>query len=215
LSRAAPYRVPLDHLLRLWFHRQGLTRPLGRKLTRAAFVQHLERTGGLQLDSVNVVDRAHYLTLWSRFGAYDRQRVDRWVYDARVAYEYWSHEASVLPASRLPLSRRGMKLFAPRGSWWKERMPAPAAFRKVLGRLRAEGPLQSADFKDSRNNGAWWGWKEDKQALEIMWHRGQVAVSRRMHFRRIYDLAERVYGEGPMATTSEYEDGWLLTGLSG
>ncbi len=215
MSRAAPYKVPLDHVLRLWFHRQGLTRPLGRKLTRAAFVQHLERAGGLQLDSVNVLDRAHYLTLWSRFGAYDKGRVDRWIHEARVAYEYWGHEACVLPLSRLPLSRRGMKLFSPRGSWWRKRTPSPAAFRKVLGRLRAEGPLQSADFKESKNIGDWWGWKEDKQALEMMWHRGQVAVSRRVHFRRIYDLAERVYPEGPTATTAEYEDGWLLAGLSG
>ncbi len=214
-SKEAPYEIPLDHVLRLWFFRQGLTRPRKRKLTRAAFVQHLERAGGLQLDSVNVVDRAHYLTLWSRFGVHDRATVDRWIYDQRVAFEYWGHEACVLPNSRLPLSRRGMRRFSPQGSWWQKRTPSPAAFRKVLGRLRAEGPLQSADFKDSKNVGDWWGWKEDKQALEMLWHRGKVAVSRRVHFRRVYDLAERVYPEGPAARLADYEDGWLLTGLSG
>ena len=215
MSKAISYSITLDHALRLWFHRQGLTRPGKRTLTRAAFVQHLERAGGLQLDSVNVVDRAHYLTLWSRFGAYDRAKVDRWVHGQRVAFEYWGHEACVLPRSRLPLSRRGMRSFSPQGSWWQKRTPTPAAFRKVLGRLRAEGPLESADFSDSKNIGDWWGWKEDKQALEMLWHRGKVAVSSRRHFRRIYDLAERVYPEGPMATMAQYEDGWLMAGLSG
>ena len=61
----------------LWFHRQGLATPRGGKLTRKSFLDHLERTGGLQLDSVNVVDRAHYVTLWSRFGAYRRALPDR------------------------------------------------------------------------------------------------------------------------------------------
>ena len=207
-------RISRDQTLRLWFLRQGLSQPRRRKLTRAAFVEHLERTGGLQLDSVNVLERAHYLTLWSRFGVFDRAAVDRWVYQQRVAYEYWGHEACVLPASRLPLSRRGMRRFS-QGSWWQKRVPSPAAFRKVLGRLRAEGPLQSADFSDSQTIGDWWGWKEDKQVLELLWHRGRVAVSHRQHFRRYYDLAERVYPQGPAASLAEYEDGWLLVGLAG
>ena len=99
-----PPTVSLDDVVTLWFHRQGLTAPRsGPPLTRATFVDHLERTGALQLDSINVLDRAHYLTLWSRFGSYDRRRVDRWVYRDRVAYEYWGHEASILPISHLPL----------------------------------------------------------------------------------------------------------------
>ena len=66
-------------MVRLWLHRQGLTQSRGSTaLSKRAFVAHLERTGALQLDSVNVLDRAHYLTLWSRFGPYDRRRVDRW-----------------------------------------------------------------------------------------------------------------------------------------
>ncbi|MHC4779384.1 MAG: winged helix-turn-helix domain-containing protein [Planctomycetota bacterium] len=210
------YRVSLDQVLNLWFLQQGLVEPRRGKLTRKAFVSHLERTGGLQLDTVNAVDRAHYLTLWSRFGPYDRKKVDRWVYGDRVAYEHWGHEASILPASRLPLSKRGMRRFKPRGDWWAGRAPSTASIRRVMKRLREEGPLESADFeRDPKGSGPWWGWKEDKASLEILWHGGRVATHGRRHFRRLYDIAQRVYPEGPVGSSAQYEDGWLLTGLSG
>lgn len=210
------HRVSLDHVLRLWLARQGLTEPRSRPLTREAFVAHLEDTGGLQLDSINVLQRAHYLTLWSRFGAYDPTLPDRWTYGDRVAYEHWGHAACVLPASRLPLSRRAMKRFAPTEKWWLERTPSAASCRRVLRRLREEGPLESADFgKDAEGAGPWWGWKEDKEALERYWHRGVVAIADRRSFRRVYDLAERVYPEGPAAHPSLFEDSWLTTGLRG
>ena len=78
--------VPLEQVVRLWLHQQGLSEPRGSApFDRAALVDHLERTGALQLDSVNAVERAHYLTLWSRFGPYTRGHVDRWVYRERAA----------------------------------------------------------------------------------------------------------------------------------
>jgi len=177
-------------------------------------VDHLEGTGGLQLDSINVLARAHYLTLWSRFGAYDPTLPDDWTYRDRVAYEHWGHAACVLPASRLPLSRRTMRRFDPKGTWWKDRTPSSAACRRVLQRLRDEGPLESADFKAAPGAGQpWWGWKEDKEVLERYWRKGVVAIADRRSFRRVYDLAERVYPEGPVATPTQYDDSWLTTGL--
>lgn len=214
--RRTAYRLDLDTLRRLWFHRQGLATPRGGKLTSKAFIEHLERTGGLQQDSVNVLERAHYLTLWSRFGEYDRALPDRWTYRDRIAYEYWGHEACVLPASRLPLSLRGMRRFAPSGKWWNERKPSVASIRRVLRRLREEGALESADFERTGDpTGPWWDWKEDKRSLENLWFRGKVAVAERRHFRRVYDLAERVYDHARPASAIEYEDTWLATGLSG
>ena len=191
----------------------------------AAFVDHLQRTGALQLDSVNVVDRAHYLTLWSRFGSYDRSKVDRWVYEDRLAYEYWGHEASILPISHLPLGRRRMRRFPPASwsgrAWWAEYATSTASMRRVLRRLRAEGPLESVDFqprpaerKENTDSFAWHR-KEDKRSLALLWHDGRVAVSGRRHFRCIYDVAERVYPDGPVASLTEYRDSWLLIGLSG
>ena len=215
-KKSSTYSIDLESVRRLWFHRQGLTNPRAKKLTKKTFVEHLERTGGLQMDTVNVVDRAHYLTLWSRFGAYDKPLPDKWIYRDRIAFEYWGHVASILPASRLPLSRRGMLAYRRKDSYWARHKLSQTSIRRVLRRLRNEGPLESADFEKSSGGSGWWsGWKEDKHALEMLWHKGKVAISGRRHFRRVYDLAERVYPDGQTATRAEYEDSWLLTGLSG
>ena len=219
-------RLSREAAVRLWLHRQGLAAPRGSSpLDRPAFVGHLERTGALQLDSVNAVDRAHYLTLWSRFGPYDRKRVDRWVYQERLAYEYWGHEASILPISHLPLGRRRMRRFPPPSwsgrAWWSRYATPPASKRRVLGRIRREGPAESGDFAPrpheigERTESLGWRLREDKRSLKLLWHDGRLAVSDRRHFRCVYDLAERVYPEGAAASTAEYHDSWLLTALSG
>ena len=224
--RGAGPRFSREAVVRLWLHRQGLAVPRGSTpLDRHAFVDHLERTGGLQLDSVNVVDRAHYLTLWSRFGTYDRSRVDRWIHGERLAYEYWGHEASILPISHLPLGRRRMRRFPPpswsRRKWWDRYATSTASKRRVLRRLRAEGPLESADFaprpaeRGEKTESLAWRLHEDKRSLKLLWHDGRVAVSRRRHFRCVYDMAERVYPHGPAASLTEYHDSWLLIALSG
>ena len=223
---AGPARLSPDAVVRLWLHRQGLARPRGSsRLDRRAFVDHLERTGGLQLDSVSAVDRAHYLTLWSRFGPYDRTRVDRWVYAERLAYEYWGHEASILPISHLPLGRRRMRRFPPPSwsgrAWWSRYATPPASKRRVLRRVRQGGPVESSDFAPrpgemgEETDSLGWRMREDKRSLKLLWHDGRLAVSDRRHFRCVYDLAERVYPQGDAASTTEYHDSWLLTALSG
>ena len=173
------------------------------------------------------MERAHYLTLWSRFGTYDRAGLDRWVSRDRVAYEYWGHEASILPISHLPLGRRRMRRFPPKSwsgrAWWSVYTTSTASKRRVLKRLRREGPLESVDFERTPEKlagehpfgGAMPMPKEDKRSLKLLWHGGRVAISERRHFRCVYDLAERVYPEGEAATPTEFEDSWLLIGLSG
>ena len=217
---------PLDQVVRLWLHRQGLSGARGStQLGKRALTEHLESTGGLQLDSVHVLDRAHYLTLWSRFGAYDPNQVDRWVYRERTGFDYWGHEASIRPISHLSLGRRRMSNFPPKNwsgkSWWSLYETSMASRRRVLRRLRHEGPLESVDFErhpgdhtDPRGGGIQLP-KEDKRSLKRLWHLGRVAIRARRHFRCVYDLAERVYPEGPTASTAALEDSWLLIGLSG
>jgi len=210
------YRVEMETLRRLWFQRQGLSRPRRRKLTRKALVDHLETTGGLQLDSVNVIDRAHHLTLWSRFGAFDREALRRWIYREKLAYEFWGHESCVLPLRQLPHSRRAFRRFTLHNKWWKERRPPPGVLREVRRRIREEGGLESADFKSAGGKtGPWWGWKHERMALETLWRKGELAVADRRHFRRVYDLAGRIYPEGETSGRIEFEDSWLWTGLSG
>lgn len=211
-------------MVRLWFHRQGFSVPRGAgRLTPESLRLHLERTGALQLDSINVVDRAHYLTLWSRFGPYDRTALDRWMYDDQVAYEYWGHEASLLPISHLSIGRRRMRRFPPKSwegkSWWKHFRTSAASKRRVLKRLSEEGPLESVDFERRAGETEYGGTmplaKEDKRSLKLLWHSGRIAIRTRRHFRCVYDLAERVLPDGEPATPSDFEDSWLLTGLSG
>ncbi len=214
--------------MRLWLRCQGLLAPRGEAgLNRRTFTDHLERTGALQLDTINVLERAHYLTLWSRFGAYDREAVDRWVYRDRIAYEYWGHEASILPISHLPLGRRRMRRFPPKSwtgkSWWSVYRTSTASKRRVLRRLRQEGPLESADFEQRPDEfgpggppgGAMPLMKEDRRSLKLLWHDGRIAVAGRRHFRCAYDLAERVYPECPPVAPAAFEDSWLLIGLAG
>ena len=223
-----PPTIPLDQVIRLWLRQQGLLSPLsGPPLTRAALVDHLERTGGLQVDTINVVERAHYLTLWSRFGAYARPELDAWIERDRVAFEYWAHEASILPASHLPLARRRMRSFPPerwqRNAWWQKFQTSTASKRRVLARLRAEGPLESTDFTadpdeweaGERPGGSYPMAKEDGRSLKLLWHAGKVAISGRRHFRCVYDLAERVYPAGTAVSAAAYADSWLLCGLRG
>lgn len=222
------FELDRAEVVRLWLHRQGLASPRGAvRLGRRTLTEHLERTGALQLDSVNVVDRAHHLTLWSRFGVYDRGALERWVYGERTAYEYWGHEASLLPISHLPLGLRRMRRF-PRPSWterawWSHWETSTASKRRVLKRLREQGPLEAVDFErrpdeSAQGSLAWWAMplpKEDKRSLKLLWHQGRVAVAARRHFRCVYDLAERVYPRVEPASTRELEDHWLLVGLSG
>ena len=231
MKRSSILRVNLETAIRLWFHQQGLDRPRGSyPLTRESFVDLLERVGGLQLDSINVIERAHYLTLWSRFGMFDRSEVDTWIYKDRVAYEYWGHEASVLPISHLPLGRRRMKEFPPKSwlnsAWWSRYETTLASKRRVLKRLRAEGALESVHFaKTARDRSeettkaqpepVMPAGKEDKRSLQLLWHAGKTAISDRRHFRRIYDLADRVYPDTKIASKSAYQDSWLFAGLKG
>lgn len=222
-------KISQQQVVRFWLSQQGLldcSRP--RTLTAATFVEELERLGGLQVDSVNVLDRAHYLTLWSRFGNYDRAKVDSWLYQDRLAYEYWGHEASILPISHLPLGKRRMKRFPPKrwenAAYWSRYETSPESKRRVLKLIRQNGSLESADFEPTakdKSNRSLLGWgsvipKEDKRSLGLLWHAGKLAIDSRVSFRKQFDLAERVYpAEVKAASLKDYHDSWLRIGLRG
>ena len=228
--KAHPF-ISKQTAIRIWFHCQWMSRPRGAiGLNKQALTDFLQQVGGLQLDSINVIERAHYLTLWSRFGNFDRQQLDTWIYREQAAYEYWGHEASILPITHLPLGRRRMKRFPPESwqnsSWWTRYQTSASSKRRVLERLRREGPLESSDFEKNAVDRAREERperevpvmplaKEDKRSLQLLWHAGKTAISNRRHFRRVYDLSERVYPETDCASWIEYEDSWLLIGLRG
>ncbi|GLS43413.1 winged helix-turn-helix domain-containing protein [Methylobacterium brachythecii] len=160
----------------------------------------LERLHLHQIDSVNVLSRAHYLPAFSRLGAYDRGDLDRLAWGPkrqRGLFEYWAHEASLLPFALQP-SLRWRMAKADRGEAGWVRMRAYAGERRaeamaLLDRIRGEGPLAAADFEAHQGQSGWWEWSDVKSALEWLFWAGHITTAtRRGGFERVYDLPERV-----------------------
>ncbi len=187
--------VPLRAVTALFLERQHLAKPRARALTPRRLTRFVEDVGGLQIDSINVLDRAHYLTLWSRFGPYDRARLDRLVYRRRLLFEYWAHAACLVPTSMLPWWRRAMLDYRLRHTGWSGWLRKNA---KVLGAVReailTNGPMGSADFDSRRpagSGGGWWNWRPVQHGLHYLWMNGALVVHSRKHFQKRFDVMER------------------------
>ncbi len=188
-------RLSLDQARRLALAAQGFAdpRPTGRLDVRH-FRRVVRRIGLVQLDSVNVFSRAHYMPFFSRLGAYDRSALDSWLWGSGEMFEYWGHEASLLPMAHHPRLRWRME----RGWRWNqgEKMLAeqPGYLDSVLDQVRARGPLKTSDLDDPglRNGTGMWSLSNGKIALEMLFVQGKVAAAARPNFVRMYDVAERV-----------------------
>ncbi len=201
---SAPLAASRRAVAALFLERQWLDRPRERRLTARTLAAFVQATCGLQIDSVHVVERAHHLTLWSRFGVYDRRRLERLLYRQRVLVEYLTHVACFVPRSDLPLLRRFM-LDTPsrwkRTTDWHEQHHE--AIEWVAAQVAARGPLGTADFERPEGrgrSGGWWDWRPTTRALDYLWKCGRIAVHSRVHFHKRYDAAERVLPE--LATLS-------------
>jgi len=158
----------------------------------------IERMGLLQLDSVNVLVRSHYLPAFSRLGPYDRARLDRKAFGPgrRALFEYWAHEASLLPLAMHPLLRwRMAQAERGQGVWdgfWRFARERPAFVKDVLAEIRDRGSLSARDLSNGgRRSGPWWGRSDGKIALEYLFWTGRVTAATRRGFERVYDLPER------------------------
>ncbi|MDF7774086.1 crosslink repair DNA glycosylase YcaQ family protein [Sphingomonas sp. AOB5] len=176
----------------------------GAKRPEVASVAHLRRTldrvGIHQIDSVNVLSRAHYLPAFSRLGGYDRSLLDSGAWGPkreRRMFEYWAHEASLLPLDLHPLLRWRMAR-ADRGTMGWTNMKIFATERRadaeaVLARIRDNGPMAVSDFEEGRSRSGWWEWGDAKRILEWLFYAGHVTTAtRRGGFERVYDVTERV-----------------------
>ena len=194
-------------------------------VTARAFAGALSRLHLHQIDSVNVLVRAHYLPAFSRLGPYDRGLLDVAAWGGRRErrlFEYWAHECSLLPLALQPLFRwrmaradRGIGCYGRLEAFAGEARPAAMA---VLGRIRAEGPMSAGDFDTGKGEGGWWGWGETKGALEwLFWAGHLTTATRRGTFERVYDLPERVLPPALLAqpTPDEAEAHRALIELSG
>jgi uncharacterized protein YcaQ len=196
-------RLSLARARRIALAAQGFARP---RPTRPASVNQIaalvERLGVLQLDSVNVFSRAHYLPVFSRLGSYDRTRLDRiaghglGAVDRRLV-EYWAHEASLIPVDLHPLFRWRMA-DVDRQAWGSIARVAdeqPELVAQTLRLVGEQGPIRARDTGAVRSPpraGHMWNWHEGKVALEHLFFTGRVGATRRVNFERIYDTIDRV-----------------------
>jgi uncharacterized protein YcaQ len=181
---------------------QGLLDDPERAASPAALSKLIDRLGFVQLDSINVVDRGHHLTLGARLHHYQPRHLEHLLERRRSLFEHWTHDASAIPTRWYRHWKprfRGFQQSSRYQRWLEKRLgPEPKkVINRVKRRLRAEGPLMSRDFEapEGTSRGTWWGWTPHKTALESLWHTGVVAVSGRENFNKIYDLSERVHPE--------------------
>lgn len=190
-------RLTLDQARRIAISATGLggPRPRGRVDVRH-YRKVLQGTGLVQLDSVNVLARAHYVPFYSRLGAYSRSHLDRWLWNSGEMFEYWGHERSVIPISHRPLFVHRMR--QPVRGWIESvNYDNPDYVRQVHREVAERGPLRASDLAEpGESGGSWWGHSMGKRALEWLFWKGEVTVADRPGFVRWYDLAERVHPPG-------------------
>jgi uncharacterized protein len=186
--------IPLRAVTALFLERQHLARPRALPLTSRRLVRFAEDAGGIQLDSINVLDRAHYLTVWARFGPYERARLDRAVYRRRLLFEYWAHAACLVPVTLLPWWRRAMLDYRTRHTGWSDYLRRNGkVLARVTAAIAANGPMAHGDFEGRRPPGekGWWAWRPVQHAFHYLWMTGALAVHSRQHFNKRFDLIER------------------------
>lgn len=157
----------------------------------------LARIGLLQIDSVSVVVRAHYMPLFSRLGPYSRMLLDNAASGRkRSLFEYWAHEASFLPVETYPLMRWRMEragrhedIYGGLAKWARANT---GLIDDIYQEVVARGPIAASDIKGAKGSGGWWGWSDEKHAFEWLFWAGRITAASRRGFERVYDLPERV-----------------------
>lgn len=157
----------------------------------------LKELGCVQIDTINVVERSHYLVFWSRLGSYRKEFLDQLLYPDRKVFEYWAHAASIIPIEYYRYFMHGMterrKEMQSKAKRWLENKAN--LLDTILQEIKHNGPACSKDFKHEerkKQESGWWNWKPAKIALELLFDAGILMVSRREKFQKYYDLTENV-----------------------
>ena len=186
--------ITTDAARRIALGATGMTadRPRGRIDVRH-FRRVMDTIGLVQLDSVNVCVRTHYMPFYSRLGGYDQDALDRWLNESGEQFEYWSHEAAVLPVDRYPLWTWKMDEMRP----WRRAQALigahPELMDSVRQQVRDRGPLTVRDLDaPNHRNEPWWGYGPGKVALEVLFAQGEISALRTGNFMRLYDAPERM-----------------------
>jgi hypothetical protein len=205
MSSRAPY--PLYAVRTLALHAQGLGASLdpGHKPGIDDVYAAIERVGWVQIDTLQVINRAAYVTLWSRLGNYDTALLDKLLYDdgntssdnERRLFEYWAHAACIIPLTVYPHFLPQMRQRREgKGTWhanWVANPDNQQMVKTIHAQVRENGAARPADFRTGkRAPGSWWNWDGAKIALEHLYDIGDLAIANRINFQRIYDIRERV-----------------------
>ncbi|HEX2786422.1 MAG TPA: crosslink repair DNA glycosylase YcaQ family protein [Ignavibacteria bacterium] len=158
--------------------------------TKNDLLKIIEQIGYVQIDTISIVERAHHHVLWTRFPGYQKSMLDELVKNKKV-FEYWSHAAAYLPMRDFRFSLHRKNAYKEKYKDWAKKN------RKILNyvydRIKNEGALQSRDFEHPpRKSAGWWDWKPTKDALEFLFHSGELVIRERKNFQKVYDIPERV-----------------------
>ena len=166
-----------------------------RSVTRRVFRKLAAELGVIQIDSVNVLARTHYLPAFSRLGPYPRELLEAEAWGKTPSlFEHWGHEASLLPLAIQPLFRWRMQARRDSGKGHRAKFAREQSgyVDGVLAQIERRGPVTGGDFAAEPRKAGWWNWSNGKQALEWLFGAGLIAVKTRRGFERVYDLTERV-----------------------
>jgi uncharacterized protein YcaQ len=179
-----------------------------RSGTKAELVAAVDRAACIQLDSISTVERSHRLALGARIGAYPEDAVSRLMRSGTI-FEYWGHEACLLPVGDYPMHRWRMARYANHHRWHGDVLARePELAERVLGEIRERGPLGSRHF-EGKGSGTMWNWKPAKAVLEALHSAGRLAIAGRESFQRLYDLPERVLPEDVLGGRVPSEDEYV------
>jgi uncharacterized protein YcaQ len=161
-----------------------------KRATKDDVRETIRRMGVLQIDSISVVARSPYLVLWSRLGSYEPWWLDELLAEGAL-FEYWSHAACFIPIEDYGLYRRLMIGGGEKTRTWMR--AHHEEIEHVMKHISEKGPVRAAEFaRTDGKAGGWWEWKPEKRALEHLFAAGELMISRRENFHRVYDLRERV-----------------------
>ncbi|MFI7113361.1 winged helix-turn-helix domain-containing protein [Nonomuraea sp. NPDC050227] len=176
-----------DEARRVILRAQGL---IGADARKGGVRGMLRRLGAVQLDTISVLARSHELVAYARLGAVGRPTVERaYWHDPAQSFEYWCHAACILPIEHWPLYAFRRRAYRDRRYRWHE---VPDSVDKLLQQVRDSGPLTTSDVGGAKNGGPWWDWSDSKIGLEWLLDIGEITCVRRVGWRRVYDLTERV-----------------------
>jgi uncharacterized protein YcaQ len=214
-AAASSQVIPASDARRVLLNLQCLADPPARSSAKAVLAL-IERLGYVQVDSINVLERAHHTILGTRLDGFRHEHLAHSLETTRDLWEHWTHDACVIPTRWFPHWRHRFDRYkerVPRSAWWRSQIgdDAERTIRRTLARVRRQGPLRARDFEppqDHRSEG-WWEWHPEKAALEYLWRSGRLAIARRERFEKVYDLVERVLPRehlGPRSSSPRHTD---------